>query len=139
MGGVGDKINCVVAFYRLYVVLPFPASPPAIGVPLCSNVCVVRLRVCSASAGAQSTTTCALLREGTQGSANHDLFCIFQVHRRPPPISACRSACYSVAASALPFALPAMVVYIGGLCSSSSSTITTHGSASVQRDGGGQV
>ena len=54
-----------MAFNHLYVVLPFPASPPAIGVPLCSNVCVVRLRLCSASAGAQSTTTCALLREGS--------------------------------------------------------------------------
>ena len=50
-------------------------------------------------------------------------------------ISACRPACYSVVASAWPFALAAIVLYLGGRCSPSSSTTPAYGCASVSRDG----
>ena len=47
---------------------------------------------------------------------------IFVPH--PPLQLSLRSPCYSVVASALPFALAAIVLYLGGRCSPSSSTIT---------------
>lgn len=73
-------INLCRAFYLSSLrVLLFAASPPAIGVPLCSNACVVRPRLCSAGAGPQLH---ALLR----GGGHRDLLRLFfQLLVVPPP------------------------------------------------------
>ena len=84
--------------------------------PLCSNVCVVRLRLFSASA--LHPTICTFWRR--KQTTTILLLFVSSSHFSSP----LAAACYSAVASALPFALSAIMVYGGGRCSLSWSTIT---------------